>query len=462
MQRPAAFSLYLQPVSVTAPSPLLKRALGLRDVTLLAVACIVATRWIPAAAHAGPGSVTLWLAAAVLFAVPLAVAVGALAVKYEHCTGGLYAWTREDFGLWHGFLCFWVYWMGIAFLLPTAALFYMGAGFYALGPKYAYLADNRFCLLAAALVAIWVALGTNLRGVDRGKWTQNVGACACWLLGGTLVVLAVLVGAKRGSATPIHVLPKWNWGTVNFWSNIAYGLSGVEMAAMMGTEIRDPARTLPRAGWIASGFATVFYCAATVSMLVLLRPENISELNGLAEAGQSAGAALGAMWLPPLIAIMVMVSAVGQFGGVGTSVSRLPFAAGVDHLLPAAFARVHPRWGTPYISILTFGAVASFLMLIFQLGDSLRAAFQEMVSLMVITGFLPYLYIFGSAWKAGKRISAISGCAITLLAVLCSLVPTEAIANVWIFEGKLAAGTLAVVGSAWLVYRRRVHVALMR
>jgi amino acid transporter len=147
-------------------------------------------------------------------------------------------------------------------------------------------------------------------------------------------------------------------------------------------------------------------------------------------------------------------SAVGQFGGTGTSVSRLPFAAGVDNLLPRAFARLHPRWGTPHVSILTFGAVASFLLLIFQLGDSLRAAYQEMVSLMVITGFLPYVYIFASAWKAGKRLSAISGWAITMLAILCSLVPTEAIANIWIFEGKLAAGTLAVVASAWLVYRR--------
>jgi amino acid transporter len=428
--------------------------LGLRDVTLLAVACIVGTRWIPAAAHAGPGSVTLWLAAAVLFAAPLAVAVGALTVKYPGCTGGLYAWTRGDFGPWHGFLCFWVYWMGIAFLLPTAALFYMGAGFYALGPKYAHLADNRFCLLAAALAAIWIALGTNLRGVDVGKWTENIGAAACWLLGATLVVLAVLVGAKRGSATPIHVLPTWNWGTVNFWSNIAYGLSGVEMAAMMASEIRDPARTIPRAGWIASAFATVFYSVSTVALLVLLRPEKISELNGLAEAGETAGLALGAAWISPLIAVLVMASAVGQFGGTGTTVSRLPFAAGVDNLLPRAFARLHPRWGTPHISILTFGAVASFLLLIFQLGDSLRAAYQEMVSLMVITGFLPYVYIFASAWKAGKRISAISGWAITMLAILCSLVPTEAIANIWIFEGKLAAGTLAVVASAWLVYRR--------
>jgi glutamate:GABA antiporter len=432
----------------------LKPKLGLRDVTLLSIACIMGTRWIPAAAHAGPGSVTLWLAAAILFAAPLAAVVGRLAMKYPGMAGGLYAWTREDFGPWHGFLCFWVYWIGIAFLLPSAAIFYITAGFYALGPKYAHLGDNRFWLLAVALAAIWIALGTNLRGVDVGKWTENIGAAMCLLLGAVLVLLAVLVGAKRGSATPIHVLPTWNWDTVNFWSNIAYGLSGVEMAAMMAAEIRDPARTIPRAGWLASGFAAVFYMICTVALLVLLRPEKISELNGLAEAGTSAGAALGAAWISPLIAVLVVVSAVGQFGGTGTTVSRLPFAAGVDNLLPAAFGRVHPRWGTPHVSILTFGAVASFLLLIFQLGDTLRAAYQEMVSMMVITGFLPYVYIFASGWKAGKRVSAVSGTAITLLAILCSLVPTEAISNVWVFEGKLAAGTLAVVASAWLVYRR--------
>ena len=434
--------------------PAVKPKLGLRDVTLMSIACIMGSRWIPAAAHAGPGSILLWLAAALLFAAPLADAAGALTMKYPGCAGGLYAWTREDFGPWHGFLCFWVYWIGIAFLLPTAALFYMSAGFTALGPKYSHLGDNRFYLLAAALVAIWIALGTNLRGVDVGKWTENIGAAACVVLGIALVVLALLVGAKRGSATPIHVLPKWNWGTVNFWSNIAYGLSGVEMAAMMAAEIRDPARTLPRAGWIASGSATVFYMITTMAMLVLLRPERISELNGFAEVGQSAGAALGAPWISPLLALLVVISAVGQFGGSGTTVSRLPFAAGVDNLLPRAFARLHPRWGTPHVSILAFGAVASFLLLIFQLGDSLRAAYQEMISLMVITGFLPYIYIFGSAWKAGKRLSAISGTAITLLAILCSVVPTEAISSVWIFEGKIAAGTLAVIVSAWLVYRR--------
>ena len=442
-------------MSLTAESSTgLKREMGLRDVTLFAIACIVGTRWIPAAAHAGPGSVLLWLAAALLLALPLAISVGALAVKYHGCAGGLYVWTRGDFGPWHGFLCFWVYWIGLAFWLPTAALFYMGAGFYTLGPRYAYLAGNRAALLAAALVAIWVALITNILGVRIGKWTQNVGAAATWVLGALLVILAVLVGAKRGTATHIDIVPKWNWSTVSFWSTIAYAMSGLELAAMMGAEIHDPQRTLRRAGWIASGFATVFYSACTVAMLVLLRPEKISELNGLAQTGESAGMALGALWLPPVLAVLVMVSAVGQIGGIGTSVSRLPFAAGVDNLLPAAFGRVHPQWGTPHISILTFGGLASFLLVVFQLGDSLRAAYQELITLMVIGGFLPYLYLFGSAWKCGKRLSAVSGWAVTVLAILSSLVPTAEISNVWLFEGKLALGTLAMVASAWLVYRK--------
>jgi glutamate:GABA antiporter len=159
----------------------------------------------------------------------------------------------------------------------------------------------------------------------------------------------------------------------------------------------------------------------------------------------------------PVLALLVLASGLGQIGGIGTAISRLPFAAGADRLLPAAFARVHPRWGTPYLSILALGAVATFLLVVFQIGDTMRAAYDELVSLMVITGFLPYLYIFGSGWKAGKRLSALSGWAITMMAIVCSVVPTEAISSIWLFEAKLAAGTLAVVASAWLVYRRGAH-----
>jgi len=427
----------------------LRREMGLRDVTLFAIACIVGARWIPAAAHAGAGSVTLWLLAAILFVVPLAIAVATLIVKYPG-TGGLYLWARGDFGPWHGFLCFWVYWMGLAIWFPSAVMFYMSVALSMFG-----FAGGRLTVLALSLLAIWVALGTNLFGMKIGKWTENLGGASAWVLGGLLVIVAALVYSRQGAATPMHFMPRWNWGTLNFWSTIAYGMSGLELAGLMGGEMHDPERTMPRAGWIASGFATMFYAAATIAMLVMLRPEKISELNGFADVAQTASTTLGFLWVGPLIAVLVLAGGVGQIGGIGTAISRLPFAAGVDGLLPKVFARVHPRWGTPHYSILALGLVASFLLIAVQIGDTMRAAYQELVSLMVIVGFLPYIYIFASAWKAGKRISAVSGWAITVLAILCSVVPTAEITNVWLFEFKLALGTFAVIATAWLVYRRR-------
>ncbi len=396
---------------------------------------------------------TLWLLGALLFVVPLAISTAALSVKYPGA-GGLYLWARGDFGPWHGFLCFWVYWMGIACWFPTAALFYMRAGFSLLGPYFERLGDNRFYLLVMALAAIWVALISNLVGLKIGKWTQNVGGAATWILGALLIILAALVGSRRGAATPMNLVPRWDWATVSLWASIAYGMSGLESAGSMAGEIRDLERTLPRAAWISAGFATLFYSAGTVAMLVILPPGGISELNGFSEAGASAGTLLHAVWLMPVIALLVLATGVGQIGGLGTSVSRLPFAAGVDHLLPKAFGRVHPRWGTPHVCIVALGVVATVLLAAYQLGDTLRAAYDELVSLMVITGFLPYIYIFGSAWKAGKRWSAVSGWAITVLAIVCSVIPTAEITRVWLFEGKLAAGTVAVIASAWLVYRK--------
>lgn len=431
--------------------PSLRRELGLRDLTLFAIACITSARWIPIAAHAGPGSVTLWILAAVLFMVPLTIAVAALVAKYPGA-GGLYLWTREDFGPWPGFLAFWLCWVGNAFLFPTAALLYVRAGFSMFGHSFAQLGENRVYLLAATLAMVWIALGTNLVGMKIGKWTENLGGLATWAVALLLSVVAYLVWTRRGTATPMHIVPAWNWGTVNFWAAIAYAMSGMEGPGMMAGEIRDPESTMRKAGWIASASIAAFYISATIAFLVILPPVKISEVNGFADVGESAGLLLHAAWLSPVVALLVVVSGLGLIGGIGAATSRMPFAAGVDRLLPAAFGKIHPRWGTPHISILVLGMTSSFLLIIYQIGDSVRIAYDELVSLMVIGGFLPYLFIFASAWKAGKRFSVISGGGITLLALFCSAVPPAEVSNPWLFEGKLAAGTLGMMLTAWLAY----------
>lgn len=426
----------------------LRRELGTRDLALFAIACIVGTRWIASAAHVGPGSILLWILAALFLLIPLSIATAVLTVKHPEA-GGLYRWTRTDFGPWHGFLAFWVYWTGIAFWFPSAAMFYTSVALS--GTAHA---EDRVWLVGLSLAAIWTGLGTNIVGLKIGKWTENIGAAAAWALGIVFAVVAVIAWGRRGSVTTLRIIPDLSWDTVSFWATIAYAMTGIEMAGLMGSEIRDPARSLPRAAWISSVFVTVFYVGTTVALLVLLRPDAISELNGIAQAGAVAGEIVGAAWLPRALVLLVLATAIGQFGGLGSSVSRMPFAAGVDHLLPSAFAKVHPRWHTPHVSIICFGVIASLMLIVLQFGDTVRAAYQTLVSLMVIGGFFPYLYMFASAWKAGTRWSAVAGIGMTVLAIVCSVVPTAEIHNVWLFEGKLAAGTLAMVVSGWLIYSK--------
>ncbi len=171
----------------------------------------------------------------------------------------------------------------------------------------------------------------------------------------------------------------------------------MEVVGVMGAEVRDPKRSFPRAAWISSLVTTVFYAGATAAILVLLPADQVSELNGLAQAGNAAASALGASWLPPVIALLVFATAVGQVGGLGSSVSRMPFAAGVDGLLPAAFGKIHPRWQTPHVSILALGAIASALLILMQIGDTVRAAYDTIVSLMVIVGVHSLRFIFLAA-----------------------------------------------------------------
>ena len=278
-----------------------------------------------------------------------------------------------------------------------------------------------------------------------------------WLLGVTLCGAAVAVYMKQGAATALSwsaAWPVWNWDTMNSLAAIAYAMTGMEAAGMMAAEIRNPLRNIPRAAWIASGFVTIFYIASTVALLVILPSSQISEINGLAQVAAIAGAKLGAPWLVFIVIIAIAVNVLGAFGGLGSSISRMPFAAGIDHLLPAAFAKLHPRWHTPHVAIFSLGAVATVLLIACQAGETVRTAYRVIVDLTVIVGFLPYLYMFASAWKAHKRITAVLGIGVSLLAIACSIYPPPEVTKVWLFEGKLAVGTGAAILSGWLLYRR--------
>jgi glutamate:GABA antiporter len=430
----------------------LKRELGLRDLILFNVAAVVSTRWIGVAAHAGSGALTLWAFAGIFFLVPCALVVAQLSRRFPE-QGGFYVWTREAFGEWHAYVCGLFYFVNNLFWIPGVLIATVGMVASSVPPLAARAESPEF-VLPVALVLLLLIVTANYVGLRVGKWVDNLGGVSVCLIWLCLVGAAVVIFFHRGSATRFQLSPNWDWQKVNFWSQMAFGMTGLELSPIISGEIRDPRRTIFRATWISALLVMLFYIAGTGAILAVLPPNQVSPVIGLTQAGVQVANETGAQWLPLAIALGIVLSLGGQLGTYIGACARLPFVIGIGNLLPPVFARLHPRYQTPYLSILILGIGSAVLLLISQMGETFRAAYQTTIDLSVITLFIPFLYIFAAAWKFGQRVSGALGLGVSALAIIFSFIPTADVISIWRFEAKLLGGCVLLFVIARLFYRR--------
>src|SRR5215813_5790298 len=153
---------------------LLRRELGLRDLVLFNLAAVLGPRWIAAAAHNGTPSISLWVMAALFFFVPTALVIVELSTRYPS-EGGLYVWSKEAFGEFHGFVAGWTYWVYTFFYFPGLLVASAAMMVYVGGPGAAPLAHNVWFLLCTSFALLFVAVYLNIIGLHIGKWLQNAG-----------------------------------------------------------------------------------------------------------------------------------------------------------------------------------------------------------------------------------------------------------------------------------------------
>jgi amino acid transporter len=182
-------------------------------------------------------------------------------------------------------------------------------------------------------------------------------------------------------------------------------------------------------------------------------------MTGLAQAGDVAGARMGASWLSPCFALLITVGVLGQLSSYVAGNARLPFELGIDHYFPSAFAKLHPRWGTPYISILTQGILSSVFLLLAELGESLRATYQIMVDMTVVVTLIPFVYIFASGLKFGRPLEGATGALVSALAIVLSIIPPAGVSSTLVFELKVVGGTLLLVYAGHAIFARRRAIA---
>lgn len=451
--------------------------MGFWDVLLFNIAAVLGPRWIAAAGHNGPSSISLWVIAALFFFVPGALVINELSSRFPE-EGGLYAWAREAFGPFHGFVAGWTYWFYTVFYFPGLLLASASMGAYVLGgARGAAMANNRTFLLIVSLAMLAAAVVLNLIGLNVGKWLQNAGGVGTYIPLLILLGVAALVWFSFGSVTHFtlsNMLPTWNWDTVNFWSQIAFAFTGLELVSAMSEEVRDPRRTLPRAVFGAGALIALMYIVGTFAVLALLPSGNVDPRSGVFQAITVGSDALKLGFLGVLAAVLVTA---GNAGGVGTTVAgiaRVPFVVGIDRYLPRAFGKIHPRWKTPYISILVQAVLSGAVLLLSQINQTTQGAYQFLVDAAVILYFIPFLYMFAAVIKLGRRkdrrenphavlvpggmagvwICGSLGFIVVLIGIAVSLVPPGETASKLGWEAALVLVTAASVLIGLVLYWR--------
>ncbi len=435
------------------PATGLRRELRLRDLVLFNICAIASLRWIAAAAHSGPGSLLLWLIAAVFFFLPSALIVSSLSERFPQ-EGGMYVWTKHAFGDQHAFLCSWSYFVSNLLYLPSLLLAGVSMLAFVFGSAGERLSEQRIYALPATLAVLWIAFIANYFGLRVAKWISAFGGTATYIAAAALGALAIAAAVHSGAATKFHLLPQANLNTLNFWSQIAFAFVGLELAPIMSGEIRNPQRDVRRAAVISGFSCTLFYMAATVALLVLMKPESISPMTGLAQAGAVSAAQFGVPAIAILFAALIGFALAGQADAWIAGNTRLPYAVGLDNYLPGAFKRIHPRWGTPYVSLLVQVLAATALLLMAQLGETVRSAYQILVDMTVILTLIPFIYIFGSGLRFANRLAAASGLAVTIIAIVFSAVPPPEAASATVFELKVIGGCVLLLLAGWLIFKR--------
>ena len=377
-----------------------KKAIGFRDLILFYVVTGISLRWIATAAAAGPSSIVIWIGAWLAFYSPLALSVIELSSRYPN-EGGIYVWSKRAFGDFAGFITAWTYWASNLPYFP-AVLYFAASNALYVRHSWVHLSNNTTFYIVFSLSALAVATLLNIIGLDVGTWLHNLGALAMWIPAGIIIVMGAVSWHRYGSATSFtfhSMTPRTHLNDMIFWSVLIYACTGCETASLMGDEIKNARRAIPWALFLGGITVTLCYILGTVGVLVALPSSEVGTLQGLMQAISSTAHRLGFESIIPFMAFLIALSSVGAAGAFLAAVARLPFVAGIDRFLPPVFGALHPRWKTPWVGLLTLFAFGALFIFLGQAGTSVKGAYDVLVSMGVITYFIPYLYLFAAMLK---------------------------------------------------------------
>jgi amino acid transporter len=333
------------------------------------------------AAALGPAAPIAYVVCAV--AMGLIVLCFAEAGSRVSLTGGPYAYVEIAFGSYLGFLTGVLIWLlGTTAVAAVSTVYATNAG--ELFPVFKEPAMRALLLIGTFAVVTAV----NILGVRQGSRLNSIATVAKLFP----LLLLIVTGVFFIDAKNLAIATAPSAGDVTRASIVLiFAFSGVESALVPSGEVKDPARTVPRAVFVAMIAITLLYIAIQFVAQGVLGSALATSETPLADA---AGTVLGP-WGKVLLLSAVVVSTFGYLSGMTLAIPRALYAFGRDGFLPSVIAAVHQRYRTPHVSIAVQSAIACTL--------AITSAFNALAIIANVADLLVYFSCSLAAWQLRRR-----------------------------------------------------------
>lgn len=404
------------------------RALGLPSATALVVGSIIGTGVFSmpgVLAEAGTSSI-LVLGVIAVGAVLLGLMFGQLTKRIPSSDGGLYAYSRHEFGDFAGYLTAWCYWItawaGNAAIVSSWVLY--------VESLFSITHPSAWTNFGTALLGLWIPAAVNLVGVKQMAWFQNLTVV---LKFAPLLLLAV-VGwffVKGVNFGPFNATGGSLYSAIGVAAGVAlFSFIGVECASIAAARVKDPARNVGRASVLGTAASALLYLAVSAVVMGLVAHHTLAG-NGAPFVDAFQTVFGHDAWVGKLVASVAVVSGIGSLNGWTLVTAEMPWAAAKDGLFIPQFAKTY-RDGTAWFGILVSTIVASALMGFAYSGHTGLKVFTYLVDLSVVTVAIPYFF---------------SACA-----QLAYLVSRRRRVNGWAMARDLSIAGASVLFSLWVTF----------
>lgn len=444
---------------MNASSQGLKRALKLRDLILLNIVAVYTPGTISQTMPLGKTGLPIWAGGVLFFMLPYAAAIADLSVRHPR-EGGVYAWTRMAFGDFHGFVCGWCYWVNTFLYVPSIFLSIVAVAALLGGDRTAWLNDNPIAVTVIAGGALWLSAMLHIFGLGQGKWIQNLGAIGRLGIAATILGVTIwkLAAGASGAAAPAGMENALGpLQMLALWPFVLNALVGLDLGSAMSEEADDAGRDIPRS--LLVGGAAVASCFLLTYGATLFI--GVSDPNPIYGHLQAVNSVVRQSALPSLAAFIIGIELMGLLGSGAAwlaAPARVPFAIGIDHYLPAAFARVHPRFGTPYVALIAQAVVATFLIFVNTYGATLQEAYLALLGGSIVLVMVTYIYLLASWGRlqrtpsgAGRLLRAAGLLAVSVAALAC-FIPPPAVRDFAGFELRIIGSVAVMLLCGLLLY----------